>query len=201
MPSSVEPESEVFRSLLGKKAGEILDYLSGPPDGGRLAFFLDPCVRELRFIGEDDSFAFPTRQLGATYEYWRALPKTGGVAETERVDPHRLMGALGYLMLVDVEGDTDFRYALYGSKIADITGFDMTGKTVCEIQTIAPIRRFFVAVYMAAREACRPVYSVHEAPPSNTNSAWHRLILPLGKGGEVTRFLVCNVPMAGGKIR
>jgi len=148
--------------------------------------------------GEKD---LPVEGLRATLRYWQGLPQVEGVAEVAKVDPSQMMAALGYLMLVDVgEGPNEFRYRLYGTKIAKVAGFDMTGRTVWQIATSSAIQTFFAACYRAVRELRCPLYTVHRAPPHITASHWHRLILPLGQGGEVTRFLVCNIPIQNGRV-
>jgi hypothetical protein len=155
-------------------------------------------IRLLRDPGEND---LPLEELRLVLRYWQALPKTQGVADLLKIDPHALRRALGYLMLIDVgPGESEFRYALYGSKIAAVAGFDMTGKTVWQVATTSAIQTFFAACYrVACAERCT-LYSVHKAPPQITASHWHRLILPLGRSGEVKRFLVCNTPIQNGQL-
>ena len=143
----------------------------------------------------------PREELRLVLRYWRALPRTDGVADLLKIDPHALRRALGYVMLIDVgPGESEFLYALYGSKIAAVAGFDMTGKTVWQVATTSAIQTFFVACYRVACDLRCTLYTVHEAPPQITVSHWHRLILPLGQGGAVKRFLVCNTPIQNGQL-
>src|SRR5437764_3091385 len=61
--------------------------------------------------------------------YWRGLARPGTLPHLKQIDPLALRPALGYVMLLDlVENGQDFRYRLYGSLLASISGFDMTGK-------------------------------------------------------------------------
>ena len=183
-------------------AERVIAYLAEGGAGGRLDEVLGLDVRDLALVLEPSERELPFEELRAVLRYWRDLPRSGGIPDVLKVEPDRLLLALGYIMLLDVgEGEDDFRYALYGSKIAEVAGFDMTGKSIWDIPTTSPIQVFFAACYMAARRLKRPIYSVHEAPPAITVSHWHRLILPLGKDGEVRRFLVCNVPISEGKPR
>ena len=147
---------------------------------------------------EDD---LPLEELRLVLRYWQALPKTSGVADLLKIDPHALRRALGYVMLIDVEpGESEFRYALYGSKIAAVSGFDMTGKTVWQVATTSAVQTFFAACYRMVRAEPCSLYTVHKAPPQITASHWHRLILPLGQAGVVMRFLVCNTPIQNGQL-
>lgn len=155
-------------------------------------------IKLLRDPAEDD---LPLEELRLVLRYWQALPKTKGVADNLKIDPHALRRALGYVMLIDVgPGESEFRYALYGSKIAAVAGFDMTGKTVWQVATTSAIQTFFAACYRVARAERCTLYTVHKAPPQITASHWHRLILPLGQDGVVKRFLVCNTPIQNGQL-
>lgn len=181
-------------------ADRIVRHLKAPRSavwsGGDAAFALHVDIEDLRLKLDPEEDDLPTEMLRQVLRHWRSLPMAGGIPDRIKVAPEDLRPALGYLMLVDVlPGPGDFRYALYGTKIAEVSGFDMTGKSVWEVATTGAIQRFFAACYEAAVALRRPLYTVHQAPPSITVSHWHRLILPLGCEGEVRRFLVCNVPM------
>ncbi len=177
-------------------AESLCGLLLAGGDEAEAAAALNDQVEGLRLSWDPQTQELPTTAMRATQDYWQSLPRTAGIPEVLQVEPERLRAALGYIMLVDV-GKTpgDFRYALYGSKIAAVSGFDLTGKSIWDIPTISGIQVLFAACYLAVGQAGRPLYSVHEAPPSITVSAWHRLILPLGQAGEVRRFLVCNQPL------
>lgn len=143
----------------------------------------------------------PTEALRSTLRYWQGLPITDGIPDSVKIEPTELSAALGFLMLIDFDDEAgDFYYALYGSKIAETSGIDLTGKSVWQGRTARSVQIFTVACYLAARRLKRPIYSVHESPPTVTSSRWHRLILPMGRGGEIKRFLVCNVPILDGKV-
>ena len=186
-------------------AREVADKLGAyliEGGGEDLSAVLDLDVKNTRLVLDPSLRDLPFEELKSVLRYWRDLPRSGGIPEVLKVDPDRLIAALGYIMLVDLgEAEDDFRYALYGSKIAEVSGFDMTGKSIWDIPTTSDVQVFLAACYMAARRLKRPLYSVHKAPPLITVSHWHRLILPLGKDGEIRRFLVCNVPISEGKPR
>lgn len=175
--------------------------MAGQCDDTEVSGSLNYEIKDLTILGDPAEADLPSEPLRRTHRYWSALPKTDGVADVMKVEPDGLRPALGYLMLVDVGTDEhDYRYALYGSRIASVAGFDMTGKTVWQVATTTTIQIFFVACYDAVRELRRPAYTVHRAPPQITASHWHRLILPLGEGGAVKRFLVCNTPVRRGQL-
>lgn len=186
---------------LQRVAEAIRLRMDGRCDDADVSATLNHEIKDLCVCGDPREADLPSEPLRGTLRYWHALPKTEGVAETMKVDPDGLRPALGYLMLVDVgAGENEYRYALYGSRIAAVSGFDMTGKTVWQVATTSVIQVFFVACYDAVRTLRRPAYTVHRAPPQITASHWHRLILPLGAGGTVKRFLVCNTPVRRGQL-
>lgn len=134
------------------------------------------------------------RQIAAVMAYWNSLPKTDGVADTLVVDPLALIPALGYVILLDVvDQGQDFHYALYGSRIAAISGFDMTGKSLSDIPTESPVQTFFRAGYLGVVRHRLPLFTIHKAPANIMIGNWHRLQLPLGRNGKVQRIIVCNV--------
>jgi len=186
---------------LQRVAEAIRLRIAGQGDDADVSGSLNFEVKDLSIRGDPAEAELPFEPLRSTLRYWNALPKTDGVADAMKVDPDGLRPALGYLMLVDVgAGENEYSYALYGSRIARVSGFDMTGKTVWQVATTSVIQIFFVACYEAVRELRRPAYTVHRAPPQITASHWHRLILPLGAGGTVKRFLVCNTPVRRGQL-
>ncbi|WP_417514139.1 hypothetical protein [Minwuia sp.] len=142
-----------------------------------------------------DSGLLPYLALRTVHDYWQGLPRQSGVAQILKVDPMLLAPALGSIILLDVvDGGRDFYYSLYGSKIANFSGFDMTHKYLSEIPTDSPVTAFFRVCYLAVMKHRIPLYTVHRAPRNIMIGSWHRLILPLGAGDEVCRLLVCNIP-------
>lgn len=179
----------------------IVRFLSAGRPSDAIADYLDIPIRGLKLQLDPAEGDLPTEMQKTTLRYWQGLPKVDGIPDRVKVDPEALRPALGYLMLVDRLGEAfEFRYSLYGSRIAGVSGFDMTGRTVWDIQTLDEIRLFLAACYQAVTELRLPLFTVHEAPMSITVSHWHRLILPLGQAGEVQRFLVCNVPIHDGEV-
>ncbi|HEX3498909.1 MAG TPA: PAS domain-containing protein, partial [Stellaceae bacterium] len=72
---------------------------------------------------------FDTESLRFLIAYWHGLAASGTLPHLKQIDPMALRPALGYVMLLDlIGGGRDFRYRVYGSIIASVSGFDMTGK-------------------------------------------------------------------------
>lgn len=130
--------------------------------------------------------------------FWHERHDAEGLIAPAAVDPLDLLPALGFIMLLDVlDGGADFRYRLYGSLIAERTGYDWTGHTLSDMIARSFTGIFYAAVYRAVMLRRRPVYTRSWSPRHVAATGWNRLVLPVGApGGPVTRFMVGNVPGA-----
>jgi len=150
---------------------------------GDVTIVFEPEADDLRFEAET-----------TVLRYWQSLDKVHGVAQSTVVDPYAVRAALGSIMLLDViNGGETFYYSLYGSRIADNSGFDMTHKRLSDLPTIQPIQTFFLACYRAVVQSRRPLFTIHAAPENIMIGCWRRLLLPMGRDGTVTRILVSNM--------
>lgn len=178
---SLSMADEIVAGTLGR-GGDVLM----PGDRGTIRIVWHPAGADMQ-----------DARHGRVLDYWMALDKIDGVADTRDIDVFQLRAALGNIMLLDVEEDgTRFRYRVYGSEIARVTDFDMTGRGLDETPTTAPVLSFLTASYMAVCRRRDPLYTVHFAPTDITMQSWHRLLLPFGQGGAVRRILVCMIPLA-----
>ncbi|MBS4047862.1 MAG: PAS domain-containing protein, partial [Alphaproteobacteria bacterium] len=127
-------------------------------------------------------------------EYWHQLRGDADIPQASDVSPFELKPALGYIVLIDVLDDGwDGRFRLYGTKVAETYGRDMTGRLVSEIDGGNYVSIFFRALYRAAWLRKAPYYSHHFPPSHVAVESWQRLALPLaGPDGQVSRFLACN---------
>jgi hypothetical protein len=136
----------------------------------------------------------PDPRLRGLLAYWRRLRASGGLPRLPDIDPIEMGDAVGYAMLLEALPEGDFRYRLYGSRIAERAGFDMTGKRTSEVPTHQSMAAFFGTVYRAASLRRVPVFTRH-APPSKVNVVyWTRLVLPLSGADGRIDFLVGNIP-------
>ncbi len=138
--------------------------------------------------------------------YWNGLSGAGpggGLPHLSQVDPFAMRPALGYVALLDaVDGGRDFRYRLHGSLLAEISGFDMSGKLLSEFAASGYVTEFGIAVDRAVCRRRQPVYTRRQPLGAERVTAWHRICLPLaGDGAEVARLLVGAVPIdADGQV-
>lgn len=171
----------------GLLAGDL-----GPLAAPFLRHGLRPPVARWNPRAED----LPTAQLPFVLAYWHSLRNAAGHVAPEHIDPFALKPALGYILLIDVlEGGEDFRYRLYGSEIARVAGFDMTGKRTSQMVTGSLASTFYIAGYRALLRRPEPLFTWHEMPMQITINNWDRIVLPLtDSDGRISRILTCNMP-------
>jgi hypothetical protein len=173
---------EMARALAAGDAEPLDRYLMGQKMEKPL-YIWDPTPADL-----------PEPRLVTLLGYWSGLRGSGGFPPLDAVDPTRLGDALGYAMLLEALPDGDFRYRLYGSRIAERAGFDMTGKRTSEFPSGAGTRVLLAVVYRAAAARRMPIFTRHTPPPLINVARWSRLVLPMrGAEGRID-FLVGNVP-------
>ena len=131
------------------------------------------------------------RRLAALWSSRRRAPLTPSI---HSIDLDEVARDGDYVMAIDVLADgEDFHYRLYGQRIAEVTGFNMTDKLLSSVPTQSALAAFFLASYRAVTLSKLPLLTIHQ-PPSYA-IYWTRLILPLvDASGAVTRILAGNVP-------
>ncbi len=128
-------------------------------------------------------------------DYWNSLRGDKPLPAADAVSPFDLKPALGHIVLIDVLDDGwDGRFRVYGTKVAETYGRDMTGRLVSEIDGGNYVSQFFRALYRVAWQRQEAYFSRHFPPPHVAVESWQRLALPLaGPDGTVSRFLACNI--------
>ncbi len=149
---------------------------------------------------ETEDFLFLEHRV--VFDAWKNASKSGKIPETDTLDPFTMVKALGYILVLEPvyrNGEIDFLYRLYGSKIATRFGKDMSGKYLSDFTTTPSIA--FTAQYRELLKRGTPFYSENNAPPEISNiTRWCRLALPYGQTLDnderhIERLLVCNFPM------
>lgn len=138
-------------------------------------------------------------QLRFLLRYWSELAGARAMPRSKEIDALEMRPALGYINLLDVlEGGEDFRYRVFGSIIAAVAGYDMTGRTVSALKVAPYMAEFALATCRAVVLRGQPLLTEHRPPASAVPTvAWHGLILPLaGDEGAVARLLVGSVPFS-----
>jgi hypothetical protein len=154
-------------------------------------------ARGPRIVWRPGPEALGPRPLGFMLAHWNALRGDATMPLASRLDGLELKPALGYISLLDVvEGGNDFRYRLFGTGVAAVSGFEMTNRRVSEFKAPSYIVEFYLAVYRAMLIRPEPVFTEHGPPATMHTAAWHRLALPLVDAtGAITRIINVSVPV------
>ncbi len=125
--------------------------------------------------------------------WWQAACAAQPVPPKTAVTPESLRRWLGDLSLVERVG-TDFRYRVYGSNLAQVAGFDLTGRLMSAAFP-ADVARFYTDQYALATRERRPLFSVNSRPlhMGVTARTWQRLVLPLSDVDGAIGFFLLHV--------
>jgi hypothetical protein len=96
------------------------------------------------------------------------------------------------LMILRRNGDGALYYAAYGSAIAALAGFDMTGKLVSDFKGV--MGAFYGDSYRRVLESRKPLATVHRLGHYSERPMWERLILPVIDADGQTAIYVVNRP-------
>ena len=94
------------------------------------------------------------------------------------------------LIVAAAHGPDDFLHERYGSATTALTGHDMTGRRVSELQ--GPLRDFYQSVFRRALAERIPIATVHRLGHFNDRPLWERVILPALRAGEPTVLCMVN---------
>jgi hypothetical protein len=120
------------------------------------------------------------RQL---YDYWRGKCRDGRLPRRADIDPADLVPLLPNLLIADIEEPFRVRYRLVGTKIVEMTGFEMTGKYLDEIAASADEPTIAECYRRAAAEK-RPVCARMRWHLAEDNVAEYDCsVLPLSNDG------------------
>lgn len=137
----------------------------------------------------------PEGMLRSLLDHWRRLQAGRQLPHQSEIDAVELRSYLGLISILEPTGDGDFRCRLFGSMLAQWTGFDLTGALLSEMKTDPIWRAFVVAGHRLTLRRREPLLTV-SVPPATSNAInWTRLVLPFaGDDGSVSRLLIGNTP-------
>ena len=137
----------------------------------------------------------PDSMLRSLLDHWRTRRGSRQLPHQAGIDAVALRPFLGLIAILEPTDNGDFRCRLFGSMLAQWTGFDLTGVLLSEMKT-APIWRAFVtAGHRLMLRRREPLLTVSVPPPTSNAVNWTRLVLPFaGEEGSVSRLLIGNTP-------
>lgn len=144
------------------------------------------------FESDDISAGFlNNRPIAALWEYWQSKRGSEPVLRKSDIDPIELRFGLGHLVMLERLADGDFVYRLFGSLLAEIAGFDMTGLCVSNFKGL--VAQYHRGTYERCIERGRPIYTLHRAESQCNGRVWERLLLPLGDHAGVLKYVMAMV--------
>ncbi len=112
--------------------------------------------------------------------YWLSLLEAD-LPDYRRFDPLDIPNLLRDLAVVEVERPGPrFRFRLYGTRVADIRGKDLTGQYIGDPDVFTPdLNRIYRQSYVDVLETGRPLFSIvpYELDRRSVGN-YHRLLLP-----------------------
>ncbi len=143
----------------------------------------------------DAPFAPINSKLLDFYALWRAKCRDGRLPARSDFALDDLRPYVGRIAILDViDGGRDFRFRLYGTRIADEYKGEMTGKSVSAFRA-----NFYAAIvpgYRRAVETRQPHYDVPEIDDDLMHYKWERLVVPLASDGvTVDMIMVCSLEL------
>ncbi len=126
------------------------------------------------------------------FEFWQGIASRHRLPTRESLSDEDMGRWPGHLHLVELIGDEDAKYVVYGAAIGKLHGRDWTGKRFSELDYADPKR--LLGYYHDVRDARRPLAHVVNASVESDFRRWSRLFIPFGDAaGEVRYVLVHSV--------
>jgi hypothetical protein len=126
------------------------------------------------------------------YEFWRNIRPESGLPKRCDFDTTDLLPWFGNLHLVELLGDSDARYSVYGTNIGNLHGREWTGRRFSELDYPDPDR--LLGYYQDVRDARKPLAHIVNATVETKHCQWSRLFVPLvNDSDEVSLILVHSI--------
>ena len=125
------------------------------------------------------------------YEYWQAKRMGREMPRRSDFDPLEMRSVLGNLCLVEVTADAPRRYLFRvdGSNLANITGFDLTGKFADQLPD-AEYRDYVLALYDRVVAARAPVILVSDEDWAGVGMRVESVTMPFSTDGARVDYLL-----------
>jgi len=174
------------RQIVANDASEISAEFPTPT---RPSFVWDPAPETL--ISD---------KLQFLHRYWMDLKGARAIPNYRAVDPLNMGPILGYVVLLEpVDGDRDFRFRIFGSLIASVSEFDLTGQLASALIASTKVVEFGLASYRASMRRTGALYTVRTPIGAYRTAQWHRLTMPLADdAGRIARLIAVSLPMSRG---
>ena len=139
----------------------------------------------MHLVGELPAEAVTHPKVRRMYEYWMAKRAGRLMPSRSDIDPLDLPDCLGNLCLIEVTNDTPrrFRFRIDGTNLAELTGFDLTGKYVDQVPERG-YRDLLVALYERVVLTGAPVFISDHEEWNGSGIQVLSVTLPLSSDGD-----------------
>jgi hypothetical protein len=119
------------------------------------------------------------------HDWWMAGRQASGVPDRLSLDPADFAPLLPNLLIAEVERDPfRIRYRLVGTRVAEFTGFDFTGRYLDELIALGSTNQW-LDIYALACSGRHPVYgSITEPTTAGGTFTFEFALFPLSLGGD-----------------
>lgn len=135
-------------------------------------------------------------RVRGAYEYWLSARGDKPMPSRSSIDPIDLKFCLGWTCLVEVIHETSrrFRYRIDGTQLASLTGWDLTGHYLDEMQDQA-YRDLVLMIYNRVVDTKAPMFIRNSEEWTDFGYLTESVTLPLSNDGErVTGLLDVIIP-------
>ena len=142
---------------------------------------------------ETDEISIPHPPAQSFCDYCLSVKPPGDLADRQEFDVFKLRPWLGFIMILEYLADQDdFRYRMFGTQIAEQSGFDMTGRMVSDLPN--PGSAFYEKLYRESMNDRKIIYSQHTRIRARYDCDWHRILCPVQAGGQI-QIVTGNFPV------
>lgn len=161
---------------------EVTDGTGSPPDR-------EPFGRVV-VCPESEPLALDHPEVRSFLDYCLKHKPPGEFGPRAAFDVRTMRPWLGNLMILDhLPERNDFCYRLYGTRIVQISGFDMTGKLVSDFRS--PVGAFFDEVYRLSLSRRAIVFTRHAKLHAQYFVDWLRVVCPV-RHEQGVQLVACN---------
>jgi hypothetical protein len=132
------------------------------------------------------------REQRELFDYWRSCAKGRQMPSRADIDPAAIAALLPGISILDALSPTQLIYRLAGTRLRDIFGREVTGKSVFDLE-LGEKQSYWRAVYRKVIEECMPMQGAVKGPVVDRDHVvlfWLRL--PLGEEATQVNKILCH---------
>lgn len=133
---------------------------------------------------EQDKKPIGPPELEEFCKYCLSVKPVADFADRADFDAFKLQPWLGHIIILeDLFPENDFIYRMYGTKIVDAIGWDMTGRRLSDYDLVT--QDYNLRLYRDCVEQRRLIFSVNQRVFGRYSGRWHRIVCPVKAGDKV----------------